>query len=444
MYAIFIEKFRWLYFYVKICQLYFQYYNILLHFSFFSYTPSMLKIISHTPKKENNSSYNPENIQITLTCQSWLESLVRREGEKLGLTDIQGQDRLISGKWTLETLYRLLIGSRFANRVYMEISLAENGESGKITDFDTLHDTLADIVWSDYISGKEGIVIEAASTRSQLSNTPTIQAVGQKAIFSTLNTPNLTNGTEVHILILIIDDIAHILLDVTGDPLHKRGYRKEAGEAPIKENLAAALVAFSGWRYKESLLDPFCGSGTIAIEAALMARNIAPGIGRRFRIESLPFHDAGEFMKVKNTAQTKSYPSGEYKIQASDMNAEMIEIARGNALRAGVAWDINFEVGNFLSLRHCEERSNPSSWDSGSPHSATASFAMTGAIVTNPPYGKRLESDDLDDIYKKLIHEVSENGGGFITTYPVDVRFGLANRKLLNGSEECRFYYKKK
>lgn len=91
-----------------------------------------------------------------------------------------------------------------------------------------LHDTLAEIVWSDYLTGKERIVIEAASTRSQLSNTPTIQAVGQKAIFSTLNTPNLTNGTEVHILILIVDDIIHILLDVTGDPLHKRGYRKEA------------------------------------------------------------------------------------------------------------------------------------------------------------------------------------------------------------------------
>ncbi len=410
----------------------------------------MLKIISHTPKKENASSYNSENIQITLTCQSWLESLVRRESEKLGLTEIQGQDRLISGKWNIETLYNLLIGSRFANRVYMELFPSE-WDSKKITDFDTLHDTLAEIVWSDYLTGKERIVIEAASTRSQLSNTPTIQAVGQKAIFSTLNTPNLTNGTEVHILILIVDDIIHILLDVTGDPLHKRGYRKEAWEAPIKENLAAALVAFSGWRYKEPLLDPMCGSGTIAIEAALMARNIAPGIGRRFRIESLPFHDKEKFTKVKNTAQTKSYPSGEYKILASDMDAEMIEIAKGNALRAWVSWDINFSVSNFLdplekggSHKVTGGLADSENQSSVSPTASQLLSQGAKTIVTNPPYGKRLESDDLDDIYKKLIQEASENGWGFITTYPVDVRFGLANRKLLNGSEECRFYYKKK
>ena len=100
--------------------------------------------------------------------------------------------------------------------------------------------------------------------------------MSQSAIFSTLTTPNTTSGIEVHILILIVDNNAKILLDITGEPLHKRGYREEAGDAPIKENLAAALIAFSNWRYKTPLLDPFCGSGTIAIEAAMMARNIAP------------------------------------------------------------------------------------------------------------------------------------------------------------------------
>lgn len=211
-----------------------------------------MKIISHTPKKQNSSSYDRENIHITITCQSGLESLVRRESEKLGLTETTGQDRLVSGKGSLEVVYRLLIGSRFANRVYMEIGNA------KITDFDTLHDILADMSWGDYLTGRENIIIEASSTRSVLTSTPTIQSVAQKAIFSTLHTPNNANAIEVHVLILIVDDIAHILLDVTGDPLHKRGYRKEAGEAPLKENLAAALVAFSGWRYKEPLSDPFC------------------------------------------------------------------------------------------------------------------------------------------------------------------------------------------
>jgi putative N6-adenine-specific DNA methylase len=193
---------------------------------------------------------------------------------------------------------------------------------------------LADICWSDYVSGRERIVIEASSTRSDLTHTPTIQAVGQKAIFSTIRTPNYASQIEVHILILIIDNIAHIMLDVTGDPLHKRGYRRESGDAPIKENLAAALVAWTLWKYREPLLDPCSGSGTIAIEAAMLARNIAPGVGRRFRIEELPFHDAAEMTSIRNIARLAAYPSGNYSIFASDIDPSMLDIARANAERA--------------------------------------------------------------------------------------------------------------
>ncbi len=397
---------------------------------FFSYTPLMPKIISHTPKKIHQISLDPTNIVMTITCQSGLESLVRRESERLGLESTTGQDRLVSGKWNLSTLYALLIGSRFANRVHIEVF------SGKITDFDTLHDTLSDISWSDYLTGKERIVIEASSTRSVLSSTPTIQSVSQKAIFSTLHTPNYTSGIEVHILILIVDDIAHIMLDVTWDPLHKRWYRTESGEAPIKENLAAALVAFANWKYSEPLSDPFCGSGTIAIEAAMMARNIAPWLERSFRIESLPFHDKDEYTSVKNTLRLKAYPSGKYHILASDRDPHMIEIARRNADRAWVADDITFEVKDFLNPI---EKSD-GQWDA---------FGMTEikeqplTTVTNPPYGKRLENESLDEIHMKLIHTIEAWKWWFITNFWVDIRHWLANKKLLNGSEECRFWYKK-
>lgn len=220
------------------------------------------------------------------------------------------------------------MGSRFANRVYIEVA------KETVTDFDSLHDILSSINWSEYLTGREDIVIESSSTRSSLSSTPTIQSVGQRAIFSTLNTPNNTSGIEVHILLLIVDDALRVLLDVTGDPLHKRGYRTESGEAPIKENLAAALVAFSNWRYREPLLDPFCGSGTIAIEAAMMARGMAPGLHRHFRIESLPFHDRTIFLKTKHELESKIYPSGKYQIFASDIDESMVEIAKRNAERA--------------------------------------------------------------------------------------------------------------
>ena len=156
---------------------------------------------------------------------------MKRECEKLRLEDIHAQDRLVKCSGTQKDLYELLVWSRFANRVY--ISLTEE----MTTDFERLFDLCSDIDWSAYLTGRERIIIEASSTRSTLSSIPTIQSIAQKAIYSTMNTPNTTSGVEVHILILIIDDVAHVLLDVTGEPLHKRGYRIEAGEAPIKENL---------------------------------------------------------------------------------------------------------------------------------------------------------------------------------------------------------------
>ena len=260
----------------------------------------------------------------------------------------------------------------------------------------------------------------ASSTRSILESIPTIQSVGQRAIFSTLNTPNLTNGTEVHILILIVDNIAHILLDITGDPLHKRWYRREAWEAPIKENLAAALVAFANWKYATPLIDPMCGSGTIAIEAVMIARNIAPWLYRHFRVEELRFFNTEIFQNVQDVARSKIYPSGKYTILASDITPEMIQIAKWNAKRAWVLDDISFSVQDFVS-----------------------SPIWEGIIISNPPYGNRLQNSQIDEIYKKLVKTVWEKWGGFITSYQLETKHQLANKKLLNGWEECRFWYKK-
>jgi putative N6-adenine-specific DNA methylase len=156
----------------------------------------------------------------------------------------------------------------------------------------------------------------------------------------------------------------------------------------------------------------------------MIARNIAPGTNRHFRIESLPCHSADELTMVRNTALLRAYPSGEYQIYASDRDPDMIRIARANADRAWVLNDITFSAGDFL-----EGSNNP--------------IVESSMIVTNPPYGKRLESIDLHEIYTELIHHVTANGWGFITSHPIDVRHGLANRKLLNGSEECRYWYKK-
>jgi putative N6-adenine-specific DNA methylase len=310
-------------------------------------------------------------------------------------------------------MYELLVWSRFSNRLYIELA------SERIEDFDRLYDVLGRLNWSEYLTGKERIIIEASSTRSVLESVPTIQSVGQRSIFSTLNTPNVTNGTEVHILILIIDNIAHILLDITGDPLHKRGYRREAGEAPIKENLAASLVAFANWKYSTPLIDPMCWSGTIPIEAVMIARNIAPGLYRHFRVEELRFHNSDLLHSVQDTARSKIYPSGKYTVYASDLDPSMIKIAEWNAKRAWVSGDITFSSQDFV-----------------------ASTIPDGIIISNPPYGNRLQNNQLESIYTKLVKIVSEKWGGFITSHPLE-KHSLANKKLLNGGEECRFWYKK-
>jgi putative N6-adenine-specific DNA methylase len=335
--------------------------------------------------------------------------------EKIWLSDIRGQDRLVSGTGELKQLYELLVWSRFANKVYINLS------EEKITDFDGLFDLMSQIEWSKYLDLSHRIVLDASSTRSTLSSTPTIQSISEKALEESVGKLNPISDIETHILILIIDDIAHILLDVTGDPLHKRGYRSEAWEAPIKENLAAALVAFSGWRYKEPLLDPFCGSGTIPIEAAMMARNIPPGLSRSFRIESLPFYDISLLREVKLEAKGKIYPTGNYKIYASDKDHKLVKIAYENARRAGVEKDIEFSSEDFVG----------------------GSISEWITIVTNPPYGKRIWWENLAEIYKELYNKIISNGGWFITSFSLETTLGLSNKKLLNGADECRFWYKK-
>ena len=165
-------------------------------------------------------------------------------------------------------------------------------------DFDSLFELVKNISWKNFLRAGIAIVTEATAIKSTLSHTPSIQSIAKKAIVSHLTDGTGTHhlyenrdGDEAHIQIFLIENRAHILIDITGNPLHKRGYRTESGDAPIKENLAAAILAISGWRFREKFLDPFCGSGTFAIEAAMLARNIAPGLGRHFAVENFPFFE---------------------------------------------------------------------------------------------------------------------------------------------------------
>lgn len=326
-----------------------------IHFFILLFTKILYTLKMHTKKhtilrRIDKKSNTPAQIfseatPFFITCQAGLESLVKQEVNKLGLKTVEVADRIVRVTGNEKQMYELLVWSRFSNRIYLE--LAEK----TVTTFDELFSLVKEIPWKQYLQSGIAIVTEGTSIKSTLAHTPSLQSITKKAIVEHLTADTGTHhlyedrsSDEAHIQVFMRNNTAHILLDITGTALHKRGYRLESGEAPIKENLAAALVALSGWRFRTPLYDPFCGSGTIAIEAALLARNLAPGMGRHFAVEYMPFFQKSLLTTVRNEAKKRSYPSGSYQIIGRDIDSKMIDIARANAERAGVEADICFEV----------------------------------------------------------------------------------------------------
>lgn len=365
--------------------------------------------------------------KIFITCQAGLESLVKKDNEKIGLKNFIIHDRIVRAIGTEKQLYEALIWNRFSNRIYLEL------HSGKATTFNELFDLVGQIEWRKILPSWIAIVTEATSIKSQLAHTPSIQSITKKSIVTNLTEWTGTHrlyedrtGTEAHIQFFLINDVAYILLDITGNALHKRWWRTESWDAPIKETLAASIIALSWWKFWEKFLDPFCWSGTIAIEAALLARNIAPGIGRHFAIENFPFFQKKLLDQARTEARSKIYPSGNYKIIGSDINIEMIEKSKRNAMRAGVENDITFIVDDFFEK----------------------TFNEKNTIITNPPYWLRLKNYSDEDFYKKFISIFEKEfiSWWFITSYE-EAKSILTpslwkDRKLYNWWLPARFYKK--
>lgn len=325
-------------------------------------------------------------------------------------------------------LAKLNIWIRTGNRVYFV--LAEK----KTRTFDELFDMTMAIHWKKYIPKDSPIIVDAISVKSELESIPAIQKTVKKAIITNITGSRETflkedeKALPIHIFSLTRENSTLLLLDTSGEPLHKRGYRTEALEAPIKESLAAALVMLSGWRYREPFLDPFCGSGTIAIEAAMIAKNIAPGLRRNFVSESFPWYDTSLFDRARKEAESSIMHDKKYTISGSDIDPSAIEIAKKNAERAGVEDLIEWRLQDFQTYLRTP---------------------ISGSIVSNPPYGVRLQDFDLDFLYRDIASIFMKNKelfGGFITSYDFTkyARQDIwKNRKLYNGNELCYFYSKK-
>lgn len=311
--------------------------------------------------------------QLVATMAAGLESVTTKELKALGI-----QTRTENGKVYFEgddkTIALTNVWLRSADRIKIVV-----GQFKALT-FDALFEGVKALPWDHYLPLDAAFPVEGRAVRSQLHSEPDVQAITKKAIVEKMSavyhrTTRLPEtGATYPLEVSILKDIATLTLDTTGSSLFKRGYRIAKGEAPLKENFAAALIMLTNWHPDMPFVDPTTGSGTIAIEAALIGHNIAPGLQRQFTFENFGFFDQPVLQTVKDEAMDQTDFDRELDIQASDINGDMIDMAKLNAQQAGLLHSIQFKqlaVKDFSTTKE------------------------NGVIVANPPYGKRLNDQAM-------------------------------------------------
>lgn len=365
-------------------------------------------------------------MKLIAACAFGLEAIVKRELIALGYeARVLTPGRIgFEGDWT--AVCEANIWLRTADRVLVEVQRFD------APDFDALFETVKAFDWSQYIPLDGQFPVIGRSRLSQLTSVPAVQRTVKKALVESLRAFHKTEtldetGAIYKVEVALLKDEAVLTLDTTGPSLHKRGYRKLTAPAPLKETLAAALVNLSVWNASRTLADPFCGSGTIAIEAALQARNIAPGLKRAFASTDWPVIHQRTWEDARKQAKAKRKLDLPLNIVASDRDPDVLSLAHYHARQAGVSDAIRFTEGPFDQFASDEEY---------------------GCIVTNPPYGERLEEQDrLIGLYES-IPEVMQRLPTWslflITNMPRFERIvqkqATRRRKLFNGRIECCYY----
>ena len=359
-----------------------------------------------------------------LTCELGLEALVKKEVQNKWYKITEVLDKAVYFEWWEDALAVMNLWSRFGNRVYLELLSEEN-----IRDFDAYFDAIWTVDWSQYVNDGYLLQINAKSIKSELHSEPALQRLAKKSIINSIEKTRdffeSENQGVIEIQILIQNERLKVLLNTSGAGLFKRWYKSQSVDAPIKENLAAALVQISHWKYSENFYDPFCGSGTIPIEAVLIARNIAPGKFRSFAFMDFDFYPKKYYIDALKEAKEGEYDK-KYFVYASDIDPENLEIAKENARNAWVEDTIEFVCEDYKSI---------------------FKKYKVWHIVSNPPYGLRLEKEDIEDIHFSLakIFYYEKFSGWIITSYPDFQNINkqkYKKRKLYNGWELCYFYKK--
>lgn len=348
-----------------------------------------------------------------------------RELKNLGFEDQKVENGRVLFKSDLAGIAKTNLWLRSADRVLLLMGEFE------ARSFEELFEKTKALPWEDWIPLQGEFPVQGKSIKSQLHSVPDCQAIVKKAVVERLKQKYRVQwfeetGPRYSIQVALLKDRVALTIDTSGAGLHKRGYREGTGDAPIKETLAAALVQLSHWRPGRLLLDPLCGSGTILIEAALLGDNIAPGLTRRFAAEDWPVLGRELWAEVRAEASAK-IQDNPMELQGSDIDGRVLAQARSNADNAGVGDKIHFQRRALAEVR---------------------SSRKYGCVITNPPYGERLEdARNVQKLHQEMgqVFAPWDTWSIYVITSNRDFekQFGRSadkKRKLYNGRIQCDYY----
>ena len=369
-----------------------------------------------------------DRYELIAPCHFGMEAVLKREIYDLGYDITLVEDGRVTFEGDAEAICRANIFLRTAERVLLKV-----GKFHAET-FDELFEQTKALPWEDYLPEDAKFwVAKASSIKSKLFSPSDIQSIVKKAIVERMKEDYATDwfeedGAAYPIRMFLMKDEVTIALDTSGASLHKRGYRTMSSKAPITETLAAALILFTPWKPGRILVDPFCGSGTFPIEAAMIAANIAPGMKREFTAEQWTNLIQPElWQEIRQEAEDMVDTDIETDIQGYDIDGDVIKAARENAKRAGVEHLIHFQQRDVADLHHPKKY---------------------GFVITNPPYGERLEEKEaLPELYTaigKAFRGLDSWSEYLITSYEDAERYigrkADKNRKIYNGMLKTYFY----
>ena len=364
-------------------------------------------------------------LNYSVPCLFGLEGLCADELRRLDMSDVRAENGRVLFSGELEDISRANIALRTGERVLLII-----GETAA-NSFDELFEGVRAMDWDSFVPIDGVFPVKGYSLNSQLHSIPDCQSIIKKAIVERLKAKYNVQwleetGAKYQVQFAIRDDIATLYIDTSGSGLHKRGYRPVGNAAPLRETLAAAIAILSRYRGRDAVCDPFCGSGTIPIEAALIALNRAPGLNRSYAADTWAWLDKKHWEDAKEEAKGKEY-SGSYDIWGGDIDPKSVAIATDCAKRAGVSEHVRFEVADA-------RRFEPA--------------ASGGIIMTNPPYGERvMEKREVEALYSQFGAATKALDGWNMYILSSHTEFertfgrkAVKKRKLYNGMIKCDLF----